>query len=213
MSSGYLIFRSIYCIDNCTNHAPIAQWIEHRSSEPRVGGSNPSWRTSKKKRRDYEQENYTNPLYMSYNLEAFIGLSENLKIIKETYRHAALIELEQGFSLIPMTEELFKEMDNGFNSAKKDFDYLNPQLEQSILKLIGKRTMGYCEASFFGGQGGQVALLWQNGARARHYPVSYDAIDSLLKDLGVVKTLEKDEFDTLRLGRYRQTEQWLKTVN
>ena len=28
------------------DHAPVAQWIEHRSSEPRVGGSNPFGRTT-----------------------------------------------------------------------------------------------------------------------------------------------------------------------
>jgi putative endonuclease len=28
-------------------YAPVAQWIEHLSSEQRAGGSNPSWRTMK----------------------------------------------------------------------------------------------------------------------------------------------------------------------
>ena len=27
-----------------SDHAPVAQWIEHQSSELRVGGSNPFWR-------------------------------------------------------------------------------------------------------------------------------------------------------------------------
>lgn len=90
------------------------------------------------------------------------------------------------------------------------FEYLNPALEQTILKVIKKRTIGYCEAEYFGGQGGQIAVLWQNGVRVKLYEFGLNAIDLLLKDLGVIANSEKDEFDTLELGKNRKTKQWVE---
>ena len=153
---------------------------------------------------------------MSYVLEAFIARTDDLKVIQNTYPFAALTNLDQGFSLIPMTEELFKKISNAptqsslpeSNSSNPLFEYLNTPLEQTILKLIKKRTIGYCEAEYFEGQGGQIAVLWQNGARVKLYEFGQNAINLLLKDLGVIPTPAKDEFDTLELGRNRKTEQW-----
>ncbi len=159
---------------------------------------------------------------MSYTLEAFIGKTADLQILKNTYKNAVMVELKQDFSLIPMTEELFTEMMKlavdpstsglSLNFAQNNFpyfNYLNPEIEKTLLKLTAQSTIGYLEADYYNEEGGQIAVLWQNGLRTKTYEFSNHAIDFLLKDLKVAADSGKDQFDTLELGKNRKTENWL----
>lgn len=149
---------------------------------------------------------------MGYYLSAFIGKPEELIRIQVAFKNANLIELHPCVSLIPLTEELFDEINN-FSASESlfNFEYLTRQIEHEILTLISDITLAYFEAEYFGGQGGQSAILWEKGKRTSEFIRDSQAINKVLKNLGVIADSDTDEFDTISLGRHRYTRDWLES--
>ena len=68
--------------------------------------------------------------------------------------------------MVPMTEELFDEIDKDEESpGVLEFVFLTEYVEEQILKLIGLEQLAYVESEFFGGEGGHMGLIWKNGQR------------------------------------------------
>ena len=65
-------------------------------------------------------------------------------------------------------------------------------------------------AEFFGGVGAQAATLFRSGCEERRFATGYRAINEALAALGITAESPNDAFDTLGLGRYRRTEDWLR---
>ncbi len=74
----------------------------------------------------------------------------------------------------------------------------------------------FVTAEFWGGQGAQAATLYIDGLPPQPFETGYNAINQALRALGITAecTAEsnKDEFDSLGLGRYRRTEDWLRAI-
>jgi hypothetical protein len=70
---------------------------------------------------------------MGYILYAFISKQENLLPIQKAYSQAKLVKLEQGISLIPMTGELYDQI-NEFTISEdiNGFVYLTTNVEDQI---------------------------------------------------------------------------------
>lgn len=73
---------------------------------------------------------------------------------------------------------------------------------------------------YFGGPGDQSASLNETIIHGDkfHYKtnkVSHDdnAIDKLLSEYGVIRDKEKDEFDSIDLGKYRTNDEFIKEIN
>jgi hypothetical protein len=69
--------------------------------------------------------------------------------------------------------------------------------------------VAYIEAEFFGGEGTQSSMVFENGTIVSDFIVSANAINLALQYLGVARLSFLDEFEALGLGRCRNTEQWL----
>ena len=148
---------------------------------------------------------------MGYTLKAYIGRKESLTPILEKYTESKLVELNSDISMIPLTEELFDEINQMEISTKlMGFEFLNQNIENRILKVIGSKEVAYVESEFFGGEGGHIGLIWKNGERAFTSDLNIQSMNEILKRLGVQKTTFKDEFDSIGLGQYRQTEDWIQ---
>jgi hypothetical protein len=79
---------------------------------------------------------------------------------------AVSVDLGQGLSLVPMTEELFDQINNFCSSPSVDkFEHMTENVEQKVLDAIGDRKLAYIEAEYFGGEGGQIAIIWNNNRR------------------------------------------------
>lgn len=142
---------------------------------------------------------------MGYVLRAFVGPTADVQHFASFFQHAHRVGLGLGLSLIPLTDDLYDEMNNFVESAvSAPFIFLTHHLEQRILEQIGLASMGYLEAEYFGGHGDQAALLWQVGRRS----LGPTTINAVLRTMGVQASREQDEFDTIGLGRYRTTEEW-----
>jgi len=151
---------------------------------------------------------------MAYILNAFIGKQPDLQLIASRFHNTKLVNVGKEIFIIPMTEELYDEINElKISEDVGSLTYMSKNVENKILSIIDARCIGYIEAEYFGGQGGQTAILWQNGERYRVYNFGQGVINLLLKHLGVSAEIGLDEFDTINLGRHRNTEDWLEQAN
>lgn len=148
---------------------------------------------------------------MGYYLQAFICKQADSNIFTDNFDKAKKIEIGQGLDLVPMTEDLFDQVNNFVVSNSVDkFEYLTDNIETKVLQLIGDKKIAYVEAEYFGGQGGQIAIIWGNHKRQHLFPYGQDCINKVLKDFDVQTKSGNDEFDTVGLGRHRNTIDWIE---
>ena len=151
---------------------------------------------------------------MGYYLQAFICEYVDAKIFTENFDKSKDIEIGQGLSLIPMTEDLFDQINNFAVSNSVDkFEYLTDNIEIKILQLIDNKKIAYVEAEYFGGQGGQIAIIWENNKREKFLDFGQDNINEVLKDFGAIAEKGEDEFLTLGFGLRRHTREWLESAD
>ncbi|MBA4054882.1 MAG: hypothetical protein C0490_09235 [Marivirga sp.] len=146
---------------------------------------------------------------MGYQLHGLIGFSNDMKFVCEKWNHAKVVPLTDETALIPMTSVLFDEMNNGDASpAIGKFELLTIGIENTILKLFNNTKIAYVEADYFGGMGVQSGIVWWEGKRVFEKELQGDVINEILRYFGVVKISSMDEFDSVRLGRFRSTDRW-----
>ena len=132
------------------------------------------------------------------------------KPLAVVFTQAVLVELEQGFFLIPLTGDLYDAL-NEFDQGEKlpPFYFLTAHLEARVLGLIGAGCVGYLEAEYFGGYGEQAAVFWEGGRRQFVPETGYGAINTVLRRLGVAKNgAHPDEFEAVGLSQHRHTDDW-----
>jgi hypothetical protein len=94
------------------------------------------------------------------------------------------------------------------------FHQLTPELAAAAMTASVIGDVGYIEANFFGGDGNQACIVWRDGnvvfgplradddepptPRLRDWP-----INQALRFFSVVAQPDRDEFDTVNLGRFR----------
>lgn len=154
---------------------------------------------------------------MGYILEAVIGPEKVLRNAIQGQPAAALVTLGQGIAMVPMTDELFAAVTDGDSDRPLGFWKLPGGFERVLSDWSTAGPVGYVEAEYFGGFGGQRAALWVDGAVAVG-PLAADAsqqstadaspISEVLRQLGVKRDNQGDEFDVVGLGRHRHTSEW-----
>jgi hypothetical protein len=139
------------------------------------------------------------------------------------------VPLAQGFALVPVAEGLLRSLNrHAFRqeaTTRDGFERLTEPVYELGLRLSAEGIIAYVEAEYFGGIGGQDAVVWEQGRLAMEplhallgrerlpgtVPGSGRAVQPIneaLRRLGV-KRGDSDEFDALGLWRYRKTERWL----
>jgi hypothetical protein len=149
---------------------------------------------------------------MGYFLNAFLGPVDNLKKIESKFNKAKVVPVTTEIALIPMTEDLFNEINN-YRSENQigKWELLTTDVENEILTLIGNEKLSYLEVEYFGGEGGQSGIIWKDGKRIFEVEFQQEVVNEILRQFGVVKDKKmRDEFDTVGLGRHRHTEDWIK---
>ena len=124
------------------------------------------------------------------------------------------VVIGQGLCLIPMTEDLFDQINNlAVSNSVDKFEYLTDNIESKILQIIGDKKIAYVEAEYFGGEGGQIAIIWENNKRKKNLEYGQDKINEVLKDFGAIAEKREDEFLTLGFGLRRHTREWLESAD
>jgi hypothetical protein len=164
---------------------------------------------------------------LAYTLEAVVAAEPVARVFADEYRSAVVVELEQGFALVPMAAPLIVELAAGGETwrdaqlADEREPRLPEPLERALAELSREGAVAYVEAVFWGGEGAQGSVVWERGevvlgplAELEGIPPPPDerAINQALRHLGVRfrrwKPSKWDEFDALGLGRVRRTEAW-----
>jgi hypothetical protein len=157
-----------------------------------------------------------------HDVQALIAKSDPLTAAVRALVRSVVCPLVQGYALLPITDDLAKEL-----AARPGNTVLGaaplPELSDGLhalaLEIARAVPVAYITTGYFGGQGGQDALVWHEGA-LRFSPATSDyrrpwphsPISQALRLIGVVADGGLDEFDTVGLGRHRETHRWAASV-
>lgn len=159
---------------------------------------------------------------MAYELEAFLGTESTINAAIEDLDQARCVPLAQGVAMIPMTQGLFEELQETYGGGEEPSERQGDDFTTAVAEWAQAASrhglLAYCQAAYANGMGGQSAVTWVDGAELKRLD-DHDSVNQVLRLLGV--TCEgtrlddygllqgKDEWDTVGLGRFRQTEKWL----
>lgn len=150
---------------------------------------------------------------VSHFIQAMIFSEPRIRTALAGLTQACICPLNQNKYLIPLTDELFDELQTLFQSDKSEshseFWKLSSAVESFGKALWAEGPVVYVETEYFGGVGKQAATVWDEGKQLMS-PQKADigSINEGLKFIGVVCESEFDEFDSVGLGRYRNNEDW-----
>ena len=158
-----------------------------------------------------------------HEVEALIANSNGLAARTRQFESAIVCPLVQGFSLLPFTEAFAQELGEYQIETRaalaKPIRYISDGLHALAIDLSHKSPVAYVSTYYFGGQGGQDALVWDKGTLQfsptspgyeQNWPNS--PISQALRMIGVVAEQGMDEFDTIGLGKHRKTHQWANSI-
>jgi hypothetical protein len=128
-------------------------------------------------------------------------------------RNARVVNLGAGLAMVPVTEELVAEFGGEKKSAHAGFEFLTPAMAAWAQKVSEESPLAYLQAGFFAEQGTQSAIVWKEKKAVLGPMHTGNAINQALKMMGVAPAAGSDEFDTVGLGRHRDTYGWLKDAS
>lgn len=142
---------------------------------------------------------------MSYVLTALVGRPDVLA-------HAIArrpVALADGFALVPLDHDWRHALD----LDALDLEQVLPALGPFALEASVHGPIAYLHIETFGGAADQCVVVWDGGdvVMAEQAEEAREPLPSnrALQRIGVVAPEGQDEFDTLGLGRHRETEDWL----
>ncbi|MYM28910.1 hypothetical protein GTP58_11305 [Duganella sp. CY15W] len=146
---------------------------------------------------------------MGYLIQAAIMMADALP--GKLPPDLSVVRLDQNVRMIPLGDTALEKHDLPFLALLEENNTKNLP---GLLKLLNSlRTAGriaYIEAEYFGGEGTQAHILIDKDGEVKTAIATSDAINEALKWLGVPSGGKADEFDTIGLGRYRDTNDWLE---
>ena len=144
---------------------------------------------------------------MAYTLQAIIA--KNGVFVSSPVEGAVLVQLVQGFEMLPMTSE-FREIHGipFLPLTDEGSEDLPVTIESFCTELSIGQQIVYVEAEFFGGDGVQACAVFTNGKLETNAVIGDAAINDALVALGVDKQSFHDEFDALGLNHHRDTDDW-----
>jgi hypothetical protein len=150
-----------------------------------------------------------------YSLCALLGPYDHLSRRLAPYSNARLVELQGGLGLVPLSEDLLREVQHVTRDASESsaicetFEFLTPAVELWVCDLSRNAKVAFVETEYFSGEGFERAALWQDGELVLGPLDGAGAVNEALRALGVSAGPGQEEFDYVGLGRHRSLEEWL----
>lgn len=150
---------------------------------------------------------------MGYHLSALVSRTAVLQRYASQLSGVRTIRLEQGFSLMPVTRTVYRQLPHARPKIPLPFGQEIPgELAAWAEQLAIEESVAYVFASYLGGIGGQNSVVWTGSGvwtpdkRLSGWPNS--EVSQALRKIGVARGID-DEFDALDLGRYRHNHTWV----
>ena len=150
---------------------------------------------------------------MAYFLEALLFRSGKVDAAVLPFRAARVVSLTGELSLVPLTDELLREISCAQRAAVDELRANSPArhaLDSWARQASQRGCVGYIVAEYFGGGGSQFGVAWSDGDVVLGPLRQDDAINQVLRFLGVTPGAGQDEFDSVGLGRHRHTHEWVE---
>jgi hypothetical protein len=147
-----------------------------------------------------------------HHVTGLIGKATFLRRIAGAHELHRLAELGCELALLPLPEDTPEAAFILSRTNGEEFQYLTTTLIVALQQASSGGAIVYFETEYFGGTGGQGAAVFRDG-KLVFGPEWADIgpINSALKKLGVTAAPPFiDEFDTVGLGQFRTTEDWLE---
>lgn len=144
---------------------------------------------------------------MRDGIRAIIGKHGDIRRLESDWVSGKEISLPQGYGMIFLTDALLESIAELFEAEHEPSD---PEtVTDWLLQEYSFRTRLAClEADYMDGIGSRSGVLYENG-KIRLAPRSgEEAVNILLRELGVWCKEGQDEFDSLHLGIYRRMDKW-----
>ncbi|WP_405570475.1 hypothetical protein [Winogradskyella sp. Asnod2-B02-A] len=147
---------------------------------------------------------------MGHHISAIIGKDT---IDKEKIKEFGLaVAFENGYAIVLLDFyamcELAELLDKSTDSDSENIDW-DCKLTYFIAKEIGLENFALIQTDYFAGIGDQYASYFEKSIKI----INEVSINEVLNRLGVEKKNELDEFDTINLTEYRNTEFYYKKNN
>ena len=149
---------------------------------------------------------------MAYFLEALVFRAGDIAPPDLPASVVRIVSLTPQLSLLPLTDEVIiaaKAVAGVPSRDAQDRVPLPPLLVAWARHTSRDRAVAYLAAEFFGGVGKQFSIVWSGGEIVLGPQRAPDAINQALRLLGVKVIEDRDEFDSVGLGRHRHTDQWV----
>ena len=147
---------------------------------------------------------------MGHQISAIIGKDRiNIEKAKE---YGLAVAFENGFAIVILDFyamcELGEILDKSIDSDSENIDW-DCELTHFLAKEIGLENFALIQTDYFAGFGEQYASYFKNNIKI----LNEININYALSVLGVEKKNELDEFDTINLNEYRNTEVYYEKNN
>jgi hypothetical protein len=152
-----------------------------------------------------------------HDVKALVAQFAVFEGVSSRFPAIVMCTLAQGFVLVPISRPLEKQL---LALAPEKTDSLVPDMLPGVATLAAELSahgpVAYVSTEFFGGAGGQGAVVWDKGNFVFTRTDSTDKtlawpnspVSQALRAIGVIAAEGKDEFDTVGLGKHRSTERW-----
>ncbi|TAK94628.1 MAG: hypothetical protein EPO07_16455 [Verrucomicrobia bacterium] len=125
-------------------------------------------------------------------------------------------------SLVPLERDYLFLTEGDDTPSVEGFDFALPQWLAD--KVSGFSRSAFIEAEFWGGDGMQASVVFEQSKILLGPEISAGAINSALRQMGIVErpsitffglpvTKGKDPFDMVGLGKHRSVSAWLRASN
>lgn len=125
----------------------------------------------------------------------------------------ALLQLKDDVQMIPIGTMARKHYGIPFLPLTDEGSVELPAALQALCtQLSAGGNLAYIEAEIFGGAGMQAHVLVGKGGNAGAVVVADDAINAALRLLGVRPGSHQDEFESVGLAKFRETDAWIAAL-
>jgi hypothetical protein len=145
---------------------------------------------------------------MGHCIRGFVGRLATLNAIRARVPDAKLIDLEEGFALLPGTAAVLAAIDAADPAGDRlsnsiDFLFDHPLMVRTLADLSRSGPVAFVETDYFEGRGAQAATAFVDGQVVAAKEGDGWPINEALRAIGVVRRSDEDEFDTVCLDKYR----------
>lgn len=142
---------------------------------------------------------------MGHCIQAIVGASDVADAISVRFPQLPRVSTSAGFAIFPVDEVFVDSVAQAIpQNTGAEFMLLTEGFREVLRSLSSLGTIAYIETDYFGGVGGQGAVVYSNGAEVMAPTwAEFGVINDALKRIGVPAPLGRSRFSIRALFQYR----------